>query len=236
MTAITAVTAQNTIGVQKTETLDPGLVRAQIQSVVDDIGVDAIKIGMVGSPGVIDAIAGALEDVPPCPLVLDPVMVATSGDALISDGAVTVLRERLFERTTLLTPNLPEAERLVGRTLETTSDIIRAAKELGESGAAVLVKGAHAPSAQGAEIVDVLWNGEKAEFYRHPWIDSTHDHGTGCTLSSAIAAHLALGRELERAVGLAIEFVEKAMRNAFPHGKGRGPLNHAFLKVTPGNV
>ncbi len=234
MSAITAVTAQNTVGVQASFALQPELVEAQIDSVTQDLGVDAVKIGMVANADIVRAIVRALGKIPPVPIVLDPVMVSTSGHSLIDAGAQAALEEELFPRTTLLTPNLVEAERLVDDVLTTPGDVIRAAKKLGETCSAVLIKGGHENREPGSEITDVLWTGERAEFYRHPRIDSTNDHGTGCTLSSAIAAHLAFARPLEQAVGLGIEFVEKAMRNAFPHGQGRGPLNHAFFKVTPG--
>lgn len=242
MTAITAITAQNTLGVEASFALDPALVEAQIGAVVSDLGVDAIKIGMVANAGIVEAIARALDSVPPVPLVLDPVMVATTGAELLEESARAKLAELLFPRTTLLTPNLPEAERLVGEELHSTGAIIKAAKQLGESCSAVLIKGAHGIRGDGVaaeeqssqrEIVDVLWTGERAELFRHPRIESTNDHGTGCTLASAITAHLALGRPLEQAVRLSIGFVEAAMRNAFPHGGGRGPLNHAFLRVSP---
>ena len=236
MTAITAVTAQNTRGVARSTALDPELVAAQIRAVMDDIGADAIKIGMVANAGIVAAVAAELERHPPVPLVLDPVMVATSGDSLIDDSAIDSLRELLFPRTTLLTPNLPEAERLLGRAITSVGEMYGAAKELGASCSAVLLKGAHAgvvaDGGQG-EVVDLLWDGERAEPFRHPRIDTTSDHGTGCTLSAAVAGHLALGRPLNQAVGQAIEFVLHAMRNAFGHGQGRGPLNHEFRRTVP---
>ena len=249
MSAITAVTAQNTLGVTASQALPPDLVSAQIRAVISDIGVDAIKIGMVANAGIVEAIAAELENMAPVALVLDPVMVATSGDVLIDDEAVEALQALLFPRTTLLTPNLPEASRLLGREIGTAGELISGAKELGAQCSAVLIKGAHsqrpgatadqgrsravAAGGRGEEIVDLLWDGERAESFRHPRIDSTSDHGTGCTLSAAAAAHLALGRPLIQAVGAAIEFVQHAMRNAFGHGQGRGPLNHEFRRAAP---
>ncbi|MEM6701785.1 MAG: bifunctional hydroxymethylpyrimidine kinase/phosphomethylpyrimidine kinase [Acidobacteriota bacterium] len=232
MSVITAITAQNTVGVQASCALDPQLVEDQIDSVMDDLRADVVKIGMVANREIVEAIDRALSRHAPMPLVLDPVMVATSGDSLIDEGAQEALEALLFPRTTLLTPNLQEAEKLVGESLDSVGKVIAAGKKLGTVCSAVLIKGAHAGDSN-REITDVLWNGDRAEYYRHPRIDSTNDHGTGCTLSAAIAANLGLGRSLERAVGQGIEFVERAMRNAFAHGSGRGPLNHAFLKVSP---
>lgn len=237
MTAITAITAQNTVGVQGIVALAPEIVAQQIASCVDDIGVDAVKIGMLHDAPIIAAVAEALAEVD-APIVLDPVMIATSGAALIAPDAVTAMRERLFPLTTLITPNLPELSALVGRSLTTTAEMVEAAEELAEAtGAAVLAKGGHMVD-QGDEnrIIDVLFlpttanNGARAVQFDHARIDTRHTHGTGCTLSSAIATLLGHGQPLEHAVRLGRQFVLKAIENAPGFGAGNGPLGHQAVR------
>lgn len=235
MSVITAVTAQNSVAVTAVELVSPELVQAQIRAVFDDFGVDAVKIGMLGNREIVEAVAAALDEYPPVPLVLDPVMVAKSGDSLLDDDAVEALCERLLPRTTLLTPNLPEAARLVGHEVDTREQRVAAARELAERGAsAVLMKGGHGTQAGpgGVQVpenpvVDWLFDGERLHRYAHERIQTRADHGTGCTLSSAIAAELGSGSELERAVRLGLEYLERALRKAVPLGGGRGPLNHS---------
>jgi hydroxymethylpyrimidine/phosphomethylpyrimidine kinase len=230
MTAITAITAQNTLGVTGIAPIPPEMVAQQIAACVDDIGVDAVKIGMLAAPDVILAVAEALESVA-APIVLDPVMIATSGAVLVGPEAVTALRARLFPRAALITPNLPELEHLAGRPLTSLDAMIDAAGELAAAtGAAVLAKGGHAA---GETITDALIvPGEAPRFFDHARIDTRHTHGTGCTLSSAIATLLGRGESLAGAVELARRFVFAAIAAAPGYGAGHGPLGHQAVRLT----
>jgi len=224
--AITAVTAQNTSGVRDWMALPPALVAAQIEAVATDLRPDAVKSGMLGNAAVIAAVAAALETHGLRPYVLDPVMVASSGDALLERDAVGALRSSLLPLCDLVTPNAEEAMVLTGADVATMADQERAARRLVEEGAgAALVKGGHV---SGEEVVDVLFDAATrvARTFRHRRIDSRHTHGTGCTLSAAIAAHLALGLPLERAVETSLDYVHRAIVGAPGLGAGRGPLNH----------
>lgn len=228
MTAITAITAQNTIGVQGIAPMVPAMVAQQIASCIADIGVDAIKIGMLHDAAVIAAVADALDGVT-VPIVLDPVMIATSGAALIAPDALAAMRTALFPRAALITPNLPELAALSGRDVSGTEAIAEAAEALArESGAAVLAKGGHA----GAErITDVLYDAEmRVVAFDHARIDTRHTHGTGCTLSSAIATLLGHGQPLEHAVRLGRQFVIRAIEQAPGYGGGHGPLGHQAVR------
>jgi hydroxymethylpyrimidine/phosphomethylpyrimidine kinase len=239
MSAITAVTAQNTVAVIAVHALPPAIVAAQIDAVFDDLGVDAVKVGMLADAGIVAAVADRLARHGAgagggAPVVLDPVMVAKSGDALLADDAVAALVERLLPLATLVTPNLPEAHRLLrevaggevavtaggGESEETRAG---AARRLAAAGPAVLIKGGHA---EGDEVVDLLFDGEELHRFAAPRLHTRATHGTGCTLSSAIAARLALGTPLPRAVGEAIAYLRRAMEAAFPLGRGHGPVNH----------
>ncbi len=228
MTAITAITAQNTLGVQGVTGIAPDMVLAQIASCVEDIGVDTVKIGMLADEDVIRHVAAAMVLLRP-PIVLDPVMIATSGAVLVGPDALAALRARLFPLATLITPNLPELEHLAGRPLDTVEAMIVAAQELAAaSGAAVLAKGGHA---EGETITDVLIvPGEAPLFYEHARIITRHTHGTGCTLSSAIATLLGRGESLPEAVRLAREFVLSAIEVAPGYGAGSGPLGHQAVR------
>lgn len=233
MTAITAITAQNTVGVQGLTPLSGEIVLQQIASCISDIGVDAVKIGMLHDEDVIVHVARALDGVS-VPVVLDPVMIATSGAALIDPAAVAMLRERLFPLATLITPNLPELAHLVGRPLACVVDMVAAAEDLAEAtGAAVLAKGGHA---QSERITDVLYipatetSGARAVQFDHARIDTRHTHGTGCTLSSAIATLLGHGQPLEHAVRLGRQFVIRAINAAPGFGAGHGPLGHQAVR------
>jgi hydroxymethylpyrimidine/phosphomethylpyrimidine kinase len=230
MTAITAITAQNTVGVQGIAPIAAEMVARQIASCVADIGVDAVKIGMLHDAQVIAAVAAALEAVQ-VPVVLDPVMIATSGAALIDPDAVAAMRRLLFPLATLITPNLPELAALAGRSFDGTEAMIAAAEELSEtSGAAVLAKGGHG---SGETITDVLIvPGEAPLAFEHARIDSVHTHGTGCTLSSAIATFLGRGETLAEAVGQARQFVFAAIAAAPGYGAGHGPLGHQAVRLT----
>lgn len=230
MAAITAATAQNSVGVQAIAPLGGVFVGQQIQSCVDDIGVDAIKIGMLHDADIISHVDNALSHVPAgVPIVLDPVMISTSGAALIAPDAVEELRQRLFPRATLLTPNIPELESLIGRNLGSFVEVGDAAEALSsEYGTAVLAKGGHT---EDARIIDVLVvPGQRAVSFNHARIDTPHTHGTGCTLSSAIATLLGHGQPLEHAVRLGREFVRRAIAAAPGFGAGNGPLGHHAVR------
>jgi len=231
MAAITAITAQNTTGVQGVAAVAPEMVAQQIAACVEDIGVDAIKIGMLASPEVIAAVAGALEEVA-VPIVLDPVMIATSGAVLVGPEAVAALRARLFPLATVITPNLPELEHLAGRALPNHDAIVEAAQELAQTScAAVLAKGGHA---DGEQITDVLIvPGEEPLSFTHARIETRHTHGTGCTLSSAIATLLGRGESLPDAVRLGRAFVLRAIAAAPGYGAGSGPLGHQAVLSPP---
>lgn len=228
MTAITTVTAQNSVGVQAIAPMAGSVVAQQIASCVDDIGVDAIKIGMLHDADVIAQVAGAL-DLVDAPIVIDPVMVATSGAALIDPDAVTALRDTMFPLASLITPNLPELAHLLGRSLTDTDQMIKAAEELsGITGTAVLAKGGHT---QDKRVIDLLYEPQgKAVQFDHERIDTPHTHGTGCTLSSAIATLLGHGQSLEHSVRLGRQFVLSAIKEAPGYGAGNGPLGHQAVR------
>jgi hydroxymethylpyrimidine/phosphomethylpyrimidine kinase len=221
MTAITAVTAQNTQTVSRVLALPPDMVTAQIEAVLADIPPDATKIGMLATSGIVEAVASALSRHHLRNVVLDTVMVAKGGARLLDDGAVAILRERLLPLATVVTPNVPEAEALTGLSIRTTADLERAAVRLVELGArAALVKGGHLSG----PAVDVLHDGQTTIQLSAPRLDTRHTHGTGCTLSSAIAARLALGDDLESACRAAKSYVTEAILRAPGLGKGHGPL------------
>ena len=230
MTAITALTAQNTTGVRAIHAVPLDMLDAQIDAVVEDIGVDAVKIGMLHSAATVQAVAAAIDRHRLERVVLDPVMVATSGATLIDREAIEVLVAQMFPRAALVTPNLDEAALLVGRTLSSEADMEAAARELLARGArAVLVKGGHL---SGNTVSDLLLARDAAPVWlRGPRIPSANTHGTGCTLSSAIAAHLARGVTLEAAVRASRDYIRGALQAGAPvrTGAGSGPLNHAWL-------
>ena len=237
MTAITAITAQNTLGVQALQTLTPELLRAQIDSVVADIGVDAVKIGMLHSPEIVQVVADALRRYELKHVVLDPVMVASSGDQLIAAETVEVLVRELFPLVSVVTPNLDEASWLLGRAIEHSEQLEPAAKGLCDLGArAVLLKGGHlSERTADAQVTDVLlYRSEQGQrqtqTYASPRIASQNTHGTGCTLSSAMACYLALGYALPDAVKQARAYILQAIERgqAVRTGQGHGPLNHGF--------
>ncbi len=230
MSAITTITAQNSVGVQAIAPMSGDVVARQISSCIEDIGVDAVKIGMLHDEEIIEATAGALRHLPDeTPLVLDPVMIATSGAALIAPEAITALRHALFPLASLLTPNLPELAHLVGRSLSTSDEMIAAAQELSDNtGAAVLAKGGHTSDER---IIDILIQpGRDPGYFEHSRIDTRHTHGTGCTLSSAIATLMAHGQSLENAVRLGRNFVLRAIEAAPGYGAGSGPLGHQAVR------
>jgi hydroxymethylpyrimidine/phosphomethylpyrimidine kinase len=232
MTAITALTAQNTLGVRSIHGVPPAILGDQIDAVIEDIGVDAVKIGMLHSPEIVLALTAAIDRHALKNIVLDPVMVATSGAVLIDNPAIEVLVRELFPRAMLVTPNLDEAALLVGRPLRNAQDMERAADELLARGArAVLLKGGHLP---GDTVIDLLVSAEGGKHWMQaPRIHSANTHGTGCTLSSAIAAGLALGQPLQEAVEMARAYVRAAMLAGakVKTGAGGGPLNHGHAPV-----
>ena len=235
--AITAVTAQNTRAVTAVQPLSPDLIAAQITAVLSDIGADAIKLGMLFSPEIIDVVANALEHYRG-PIVLDPVMMAKSGDRLLQDDAVVALVRDLFPMAILVTPNLPEAEALSGTTITGESSIREAALKIMELGASnVLIKGGHM---EGRTTTDTLFmsgsvssvtsvsSALRQATFPQPRIDTGNTHGTGCTYSSAIAAFLAKGESLESAVGLANQYLHEAIKAGASRqlGSGHGPVHH----------
>jgi hydroxymethylpyrimidine kinase/phosphomethylpyrimidine kinase len=222
--AITAITAQNTCGVSEWQAVAPDLVRAQIQAVVSDLHPSAVKTGMLANAEIILAVADELRRSALPNYVLDPVMVATSGDLLIETNAVAMIRSELLSLATLVTPNADEAAVLTGATIDDEAGMRNAAEAISAMGAkAVLLKGGHVRSTD--NIVDVLFDGDFTVF-THPRIKTTSSHGTGCTLSAAIAAHLAVGVPLRSAVEKSIDYVHAAMLTAPKLGAGHGPLNH----------
>ncbi len=226
--AITAITVQNTLGVSGIHSIPSAIVYNQIRAVMDDIHPSAIKIGMVHSSELAGAIASAIDHYS-VPVILDPVMVATSGDELMENNTMASLIEKLFPLAQLVTPNIYEAQLLAGMTIKDTEDMKLAAHVILQSGCkAVLIKGAHL---KGEWLSDVYLDAAgREEIFKSEWIDTTNTHGTGCTLSSAIAAFMARGEELITAIEQAKQYVHDAIRNGkdIQTGKGHGPLNHFF--------
>jgi len=229
MSVVTALTAQNSLGVQGVWPVPAEAVAAQFRAVVDDIGVDAVKLGMLGAADVAAAVAELLEGLDPAaPVVVDPVAASKRGDRLLSDAAAEVLRDRIFRRATLVTPNLDEAERLTGRQVRTRDQMRQAAQDLlgpGNGPAWVLIKGGHLDD-DGAH--DLLSGQGSEHWYSAPRHANPHTHGTGCTLASAIAVHLAQGLAMPQAVGAAKDYVTGAIAAGFPLGAGIGPLDHGY--------
>ena len=229
MTAITALTAQNTMGVRSIHPVPPAMLADQIDAVVEDIGVDAVKIGMLHSPEIAQTVAAAIDRHKLTNVVFDPVMVATSGAVLINQDAMAVLVKEVFPRATIINPNLDEVALLVGRAISSEADMEQAASELLAHGAgAVLLKGGHLA---GETVSDLLMQaGDEKSWMRAQRIQTSNTHGTGCTLSSAIAAHMALGKPLVNAVQSARIFVRGALEAGaqIRTGQGSGPLNHSF--------
>ena len=222
MTAVTALTAQNTLGVHEVLPVPAAFVRRQMRVVLDDLGADAIKTGMLKDADIIAAVADELPA--GVPVVVDPVMVAKGGAALLDPAAIDALRRLLLPRTTLLTPNLPEAEALLGIAIDDLDGMKRAAEALLAFGpAAILLKGGHLP---GETVHDVLVDRTGLRVFSAPRIPSRHTHGTGCTLASALATGLGSGRPLAEAAARARDYVRDAIRAAPGFGRGHGPLGH----------
>jgi len=229
-TAITAVTVQNTLGVTGVHPIPTEVVAAQARAVLDDIGADVIKLGMLGEAAMVE-LAAQLLDEAARPAVIDPVMVAKGGARLLADEAEEPIRRLLVRRAALLTPNAPEAEALTGLTVETADDLRRAGEALLAAGAgAVLMKGGHVP---GPTVIDILMTPYGETTFEAERIDSRHTHGTGCTLASACATGLAQQLSLEAAVTRAWAYVQEAIIRAPGLGKGQGPLDHGWPLRTP---
>jgi hydroxymethylpyrimidine/phosphomethylpyrimidine kinase len=223
--AITAVTVQDTTGVHAIHPIPADLVAAQARAVLDDIGADAIKTGMLGSAAVVEALAGLFAGLT-VPIVVDPVMAATTGAALLDEGGIEALRQRLIPLAALLTPNAPEAARLTGLVTATTDDLRRAGETLLAMGArAVLMKGGHVA---GESVIDVLMTPTGEALFASDRIAARHSHGTGCTLASACATGLAQGLDLNAAIERAHAFVAEAIRQAPGFGAGNGPIDHGW--------
>ncbi len=221
---VTAVTAQNTLGVRAVEEVSPEMVGAQLEAVLEDLGADAVKVGMVSSAGAIEAIAATLERCPHGPVVLDPLMVSKNGVRLLREEACGALVGRLFPLARLVTPNVPEAECLTGMRIVSREDMVRASEALLGLGAqAVLVKGGHFG---GASSDDLLNDGGRLHWLGGERLAARHTHGTGCTLSSAIAAQVALGVPLPVSCASAKSYVRRAMSAGLSLGGGCGPLHH----------
>lgn len=264
LSAITAVTAQNTREIRRFEAVDPGLLRDQLEVLFDDFTIDAVKIGMLPTAGAVQTVARLLARFPSLPVVLDPVLVSTSGSRLIDDVAIDGMRHELFPRITLLTPNVVEAGFLTGIPVHTEADREAAGLRLMEEGCkAVLIKGGHLEGDEKTDVLfrygtvsEVVWDagrstvsnagagavsgvlpassGKVKSFrFKSPAVVTCNTHGTGCTLSSAIAAYLALGAPLEEAVGKAKRYITQALQSGrnVQTGKGNGPLNHFFAPL-----
>lgn len=233
MSAVTALTAQNTTGVTDIMNASAEFLAAQLDAVFTDIFPDAVKIGMVSSSELIETIAAKLKQYGAKNIVLDPVMAATSGARLISDNAVETLCSELIPLASVITPNIPEAEVLCGRFIKTEEDMESAAAEIFEKyGCCVLLKGGH----QISDANDFLYDGSVSRWFFGKRIDNPNTHGTGCTLSSAIAAGLAKGFSLEEAVKQAKVYISGALAAGLNLGKGSGPMDHAFMLNRQGDV
>ncbi len=222
--AITAITAQNTLGVTMWRAVPADLVTAQIEAVAGDIGVDAVKVGMLASAAIVEAVAAAIAELDLPHVVVDPVMVAKGGDRLLEEDAVGAIRAELLPRAHIVTPNVPEAEVLSGLTIRSVDDMRAAGERILKLGPrVVLVKGGHL---DGPESVDIACTAHGSFELRRPRIETRHTHGTGCTLSSAIAANLALGLDDRTALTEARDYLDGAIRHAPGIGQGHGPLGH----------
>lgn len=225
MSAITAITAQNTVGVQGIFELPVDIIREQIRSIMSDMGTDAAKTGMLSSPGIVTTVAESIQEFGIPNIVVDPVMVAKSGDALLSEDARRVVKEKLLPLAAVITPNIFEAGVIVGTTIKTVDDMKSAAAELKKLGCQwVIIKGGHLTG--GKEAIDVVYDGNDYHLLRSPYFQTQNTHGTGCTFSSAIAAGLAKGNDPLTAINTAKEYIAAAIQHSLTIGKGHGPTNH----------
>jgi hydroxymethylpyrimidine/phosphomethylpyrimidine kinase len=227
-TAITAVTAQNTLGVTSFQAMPPDLIRQQIEAVASDIGADAAKTGMLPSAAVVEAVARAVADFDIPFVVVDPVMLAKSGDGLTDAAAIDAMKTSLLPEAFVVTPNIPEAERLSGITITSDDDRKEAARRILTLGPSlVVIKGGHLSS---PDIVDLLYDGREFTDFRHERVPGRHTHGTGCTFAAALTAHLASGRTVREAIPLIQEYIAGAIRHAPEIGEGSGPMNHFWKR------
>jgi hydroxymethylpyrimidine/phosphomethylpyrimidine kinase len=227
--AITAVTAQNTLGVVAWQALSADLVTAQIEAIAGDIGADAVKIGMLANAAIVEAVGAAIEAMNLPHVVIDPVMIAKGGDRLVDADAVAAMRTELLPRAQIVTPNVPEAEVLAGMPVRSLDEMREAGRRILDLGPRlVLVKGGHL---EGPDSIDVACTADGTFDIRRPRIETRHTHGTGCTLSSAIAANLALGLTDRDAIERARDYLDGAIRHAPGLGAGHGPLNHFWRAV-----
>lgn len=227
--AIAAVTAQNTVGVTGFVALPSDIIVAQIEAVASDIGVDAVKTGMLANAAIVETVAAAIADLELPNVVVDPVMIAKSGDRLLEEEAVSAIRTELLRRAYVVTPNAPEAEVLAGLPVRTVADAREAARRILKLGpSAVIIKGGHLET---GEVVDLLFDGHTFTEFTGPRVESRNSHGSGCTFAAALAANLALGHPLVEATRLAKDYVVGAIRHGLPLGRGHGPMDHFWNGV-----
>ncbi len=226
--AVTAVTAQNTLGVTAIQALPADIVTAQIEAVAGDIGADAVKTGMLANAAIVEAVAAAIDTLDLANVVVDPVMIAKGGDRLLEEEAVAAMKSELLPRALVVTPNAREAEVLAGMTITSLEAAREAAKRIRALGpAAVIVKGGHLP---GPEAIDLLYDGHEFVEFRGPRLEAANTHGTGCTFAAALAANLALGRPLREATERAKHYVQGAIVSGFAVGHGHGVLDHFWRR------
>ena len=226
MTAITALTAQNTTGVYGVQEATPEFVGMQLDCIMEDIFPDSVKIGMVSSAGIIEAIAEKLKKYKPQNIVVDPVMISTSGNRLLNDDAMDALMTKLLPLATIITPNIPEAECITNLSIKTKQDMQEAAEKLSEQyDGYILLKGGHLEHSAD----DLLYHRGEATWFSGIRIHNPNTHGTGCTLSSAIACQLAAGHDVSRSILLAKQYLTDTLKAQLDLGKGSGPLNHCFV-------
>ena len=226
---ITAITAQNTVAVTAVQEISTDVIAAQIDAVMEDIGADAVKTGMLSSPEIVCAVSEGIQRHAIRNLVVDPVMIAKSGDRLLKEEAVRAVREHLLPLARIVTPNIPEAEVLAEMKIDSEADMIEAARQIHKSGPAiVIVKGGHLADLP----IDIAWDGEQASYFQTDRVDTTATHGTGCTFSSAIAAHLAHGYEVNDAIERSKQYLYGALMTAYQVGSGHSPVHH-FHQLWP---
>ncbi len=233
--AITAITVQSTMGVESVAPLSADLVAAQMEALAGDIAIHATKVGMLATAAIVEAVAAAILELELPLVVVDPVLVSTSGERLLDADGVRALCTELLPRARVVTPNIPEAEALSGRRIGSLDDARDAARRIRDMGAsAVIITGGHAWESDKGSVVDLLLDGDTFYEFRTPRVETRHTHGTGCTFASAVAASLALGRTLPDAAGRAQRYVAGAIAHAPGIGHGRGPLNHFWGGILKG--